>query len=158
MTFFFELSHPLHLAKPRKAIQDPRQLAVCRDAALTVQMNRLVVQRQSGSRINPGVVEDAVIQLTMINRRGEAVKIGDEQIDIVIGRAAFRHIDNRQNGPKIIANVNIVVGAHAGEDDGFTHSPIIPLIWREVFYETLQQKTPQLACPASGADSRLGHA
>lgn len=158
MTFFFELSHPLHLAKPRKAIQDPRQLAVRRDAALAVQMNRLVVQRQSRGRVNPGIAEDTVIQLAVVNWRGEAVKIGDKQIDVKIGRAALCHIDNRQNGTKIIANVNIVVGAHASEDDGFTHSPIIPLIRREVFCEMLQQKTPQLARPASGADSRLGHA
>ena len=89
------------------------------DAALTVQMNRLVVQRQSGSCINPGVVEDAVVQLTMINRRGEAVKIGDKQINIKISRVALSHIDNRQNCAEIIANVNIIVGAHTGENNGF---------------------------------------
>ena len=125
---------------------------------ITVQMNRLVIQRQPRRRVNPGIAEDTVIQFTMVDWRSKTVQIGNEQIDIKIGRAALRHIDNRQNGAKIIANVDIVVGAHASEDDGFTHSPIIPLIWREVFYETLQQKTPQLACPASGADSRLGHA
>ena len=153
-----KLRHSAHLAKSGEAVQDPRQLAVGWDAALTVQMNSLVVQRQSGGCINPGVIENAVIQLAVVNWRGKAVKIRDEQIDIKISRAALRHVDNRQNGAKIIANVNIVVGAHAGEDDGFTHSLIIPLIRREVFYEMPQQKTPQSACPASGASNRLGHA
>lgn len=88
-------------------------------------MNSLVVQRQSGGCINPGVIENAVIQLAVVNWRGKAVKIRDEQIDIKISRAALRHVDNRQNGAKIIANVNIVVGAHASEDDGFTHKGII---------------------------------
>ena len=41
--FILKLRHPAHLAKPGEAVQDPGQLAVGWDAALAVQMNRLVI-------------------------------------------------------------------------------------------------------------------
>ena len=71
--FILKLRHSAHLAKPGETVQNPRQLAVRRDAALAVQMNGLVIQRQPRRRINPGVTENALIQLAVVDWRGEAV-------------------------------------------------------------------------------------
>ena len=52
------------------------------------------------------------------------MKVWDEQIDIIFVRAALRHVDNRQNSPKVVTYVDVVVGAHASEDDGFIYGNI----------------------------------
>ena len=42
--FILKLCHSAHLAKSSKAVQNPRQFTVCRNATLAVKMNRRIVQ------------------------------------------------------------------------------------------------------------------
>ena len=88
---------------------------------LTVQVNAIIIERQASGDIDAGVVHDTVVQLAMVDRRRETVQVGDEHVDIVLVRVFFRHVDHREHCSEIVANVQVVVGTDAGENNGFSH-------------------------------------
>ena len=76
--FILKLRHSTHLAKSSEAVQNPRQFTVRRNATLAVKMNGRIVQRQSSGGVNSRVVQDAAIQLAVVNWRRKTVKVWDE--------------------------------------------------------------------------------
>ena len=85
-----------------------------RNIALAVDVDVRVIQRQAGSHKQFEVVHDLFVQLRMVDRRRKTVQIGHKQIDLVVVGMVFCHVDEGQQRPEVVADVQIVVGAEAG--------------------------------------------
>ena len=119
----FELCHPFHLAHTSEAVQNPRQLRMRRNIALTIQKDILIVERQASRSIHTRIVHYCVSQAGKINWRRETMKIRDKHIYLIISRFSFGHINHRQHRPKIIADMQIVIRSYAGKNYILCHIP-----------------------------------